>query len=255
MAKVAKLVRASLVTRVIVDENATEQDILELAIPKLSENLMDNPIESIDEIVDDLECPHIENKYVVTVTRVSNSTKEIFVIAANHSDAKDKAIELACNMEFSEQNSNYEIDNIIPLETNKSYFRLTETTKVHKGITLYQIELTKDCKWGKIGYKGGWVEKESNLSGNAWVSINAMVYGNAKVFGDAWVFGYAEVYGDAVVYGNAWVNDNAEVSGNAMVFGYAEVYGNAKVSGNAHIFGNAKVYGNARVFGNMSVGN
>ena len=56
--KVAKLVRVSLVTRVIVEDTASEQDILELAIPKLSESLMDNPYQSVDEIVDDTECPY-----------------------------------------------------------------------------------------------------------------------------------------------------------------------------------------------------
>jgi uncharacterized protein (UPF0212 family) len=56
--KVAKLVRVSLVTRVIVEDTASEQDILELAIPKLSEALMDNPYESVEEIVADTECPY-----------------------------------------------------------------------------------------------------------------------------------------------------------------------------------------------------
>ena len=59
--KVAKLVYASLVTRVIVDENATEQEIMELAVPKLSENLMDSPFEHLEDIIDDLECPFDEN--------------------------------------------------------------------------------------------------------------------------------------------------------------------------------------------------
>jgi hypothetical protein len=58
MKKKAVLVRCSLVCRVIVDESATEQEIIELAVPKLSETLMDNPIESIDEIVDDIENPY-----------------------------------------------------------------------------------------------------------------------------------------------------------------------------------------------------
>jgi hypothetical protein len=60
--KVAKLVRVSLVTRVIVDIDATEQEIMELAVPKLSENLMDSPFDSIDEIVDDTECPYEESE-------------------------------------------------------------------------------------------------------------------------------------------------------------------------------------------------
>jgi hypothetical protein len=59
--KVAKLVYVSLVTRVVVDENATEQEIMELAVPKLSENLMDSPFENLEDITDDLECPFDEN--------------------------------------------------------------------------------------------------------------------------------------------------------------------------------------------------
>ena len=56
--QVAKLVRISLVTRVIVDEDATQEDIMELAVPKLSESLMEQPFACIDEIVDDIECPY-----------------------------------------------------------------------------------------------------------------------------------------------------------------------------------------------------
>jgi len=62
MKKVAKLVYVSLLTRVVVDENATEQDIMEAAIPKLSEKLMDEPFEHIEQIVDDLECPFDEEE-------------------------------------------------------------------------------------------------------------------------------------------------------------------------------------------------
>lgn len=59
--KIAKLVRVSLVTRVVVDiaDSENEDEILGLAIPKLSENLMDSLYESVDEIVDDIECPYI----------------------------------------------------------------------------------------------------------------------------------------------------------------------------------------------------
>jgi len=56
--KKAILVKITLMTRVIIDELHTTEELMELAIPKLSENLMDNPFESIDEIVDDTECPY-----------------------------------------------------------------------------------------------------------------------------------------------------------------------------------------------------
>ena len=54
--------RVSLVTRVIVDIDATEEEILELAFPKLEEEFLNNPHQSIDEIVDDTECPYKEEE-------------------------------------------------------------------------------------------------------------------------------------------------------------------------------------------------
>lgn len=77
-------------------------------------------------------------------------------------------------------------------------FELTSESKVNfLGITLFRIRLTADCKWGKAGDIGGWVEKVENVSGDAWVSGNAEVFGNARVYGNAEVSGGAEVYGDA----------------------------------------------------------
>jgi hypothetical protein len=75
--KVAKLVRVSLVTRVIVDVDATEQEIMELAVPKLSENLMDSPFDSIDEIVDDVECPY-EEEYIDIYASVSDEVWKVY---------------------------------------------------------------------------------------------------------------------------------------------------------------------------------
>lgn len=57
--KVAKLVYATVMTRVIVDENAEYETILELAVPKLCENLTDSPLENIDGVKDDTDCPYI----------------------------------------------------------------------------------------------------------------------------------------------------------------------------------------------------
>ena len=142
-------------------------------------------------------------------------------------------------------------------ETMKNFKLRTDLT-IKVGLkTLYRIEATKEItKFGvKVGDLGGYIEKEENLSGNAWVSGNALVsgnacvYGNAKVYGnanvseDAWVSGDAEVYGNAKVYGKAWVSSEANVSGNAMVFGNAFVSGDAWVSGDAQVSGNAEVYG------------
>lgn len=114
-------------------------------------------------------------------------------------------------------------------------YKLTEETKEYKGITLHRIELTQDCKWGKKGDKGGWIQSEKNLSEDAWIGGEACVYGNAHVYGDACVYDNAWVWGNVLVWGNAWV------SGNACVYGYALVWGNAFVSDNARVYGFANI--------------
>ena len=68
-------------------------------------------------------------------------------------------------------------------------FKLTDETKVINGVTFHRIEAIKDMPIHgvKAGDKGGWVEKESNISGDAQVS------GDAKVSGNAWVSGNADI--------------------------------------------------------------
>jgi len=140
-------------------------------------------------------------------------------------------------------------------------YKLTKTKKEYCGITLYQIEALKDFSDVKKGDRGGFIEKEDNLSqeDNCWVSDNAWVFGdvwvfgNAWVFGDVWVYGNARVSGNAQVYGNAWVYGNARVSGNARVYGNAWVYGNARVSGDAQVYGDAQVSGDAQVYGELKL--
>ena len=63
------------------------------------------------------------------------------------------------------------------------------------------------------GDLGGYIEKESQVYGNAWV------YDSAQVYGSALVSGSARVYGDALVYGGAQVYGSAQVSGSALVYG------------------------------------
>ena len=152
-------------------------------------------------------------------------------------------------------------------ETMK-HFKLRTDLTIKVGLkTLYRIEATKEItKFGvKVGDLGGYIEKEENLSEDAWVSGNACVSCDAEVYGNAWVYGDALVsdnacvYGNARVYGNSLVSgdslvcDNARVFGNAWLSGDAHVYGNANVYGNAHVYGDAYVYGNARVYGEAGV--
>lgn len=57
--KVAKLVTVSLMTRVIVDEDATDEQILDAAKPRFQAKLDNNELmDNLEEIYDDDECPY-----------------------------------------------------------------------------------------------------------------------------------------------------------------------------------------------------
>ena len=92
------------------------------------------------------------------------------------------------------------------------YYKLRKDLSIELfGRKLFRIECIKELKNVKIGELGGYIEKEENLTGNAWVYGDAMVYGNARVYGDA------EVYGDAWVSGDKIQkkNDVCNVTGQA----------------------------------------
>ena len=57
--KKAHLVYVSIATRVIVDENATKQDIIKLANAQIIDNIIaDGIFENVEEVLDDDECPY-----------------------------------------------------------------------------------------------------------------------------------------------------------------------------------------------------
>ena len=58
MTKVAKLVLVSLMTRVVVDENATDEQILDAARPNFIEKVNTELGENLEEITNDTECPY-----------------------------------------------------------------------------------------------------------------------------------------------------------------------------------------------------
>ena len=117
-------------------------------------------------------------------------------------------------------------------------YELTEETLTVSEKTLYRIRAVRDFGFVKTGEFGGYIEKEENLShfGNAWISGDAKVYGDARVSDNAWVYGNAKVYGDARVFGNAWISGDARVFGDARVSGNARVYGDARVFNTRHFF-------------------
>ena len=152
-------------------------------------------------------------------------------------------------------------------------YKLTEETINVEGRTLHRIEAVRDFANIKKGDKGGFIEKEENLSqsGDCWVYANAVVFGKAVVRDNAEVYGCARVCNDAEVCDDAEVFDNAIVCGDVKVYGNARVCGNSKVYGNAKVYddalvcedaqvygyawvcGDARVYGNARVYDNATI--
>ena len=59
------------------------------------------------------------------------------------------------------------------------HFELTDKFIINAfGAKLFQIKCTRKIKYADIGDLGGYIQKEDNLSGNAWVSGNAQVSNN-----------------------------------------------------------------------------
>ena len=140
----------------------------------------------------------------------------------------------------------------------KKYKLSGETRTLPWGTVLHRVVATTTFTLAcgltiNAGDVGGWIEKESNLSDNAWVADNAWVYDNARVSGDAWVCDNAQVSGCALVYGDTLVANNARVSGDAHVYDHAQIDGDAKVYDKARVFGDAWVFSDAHVFGNAKV--
>ena len=93
-------------------------------------------------------------------------------------------------------------------------YKLTDETTYFNGRTLHRIEALHSFGYIVKGRKGGWIEKEENLSheGNCWVYDNALVCDNALVGDNAKVRGNAKICGDAkisddkdyIVFKNWW---------------------------------------------------
>ena len=108
------------------------------------------------------------------------------------------------------------------METKK--YKITDETINVYGRILHRIEALRDFNDVKKGDKGGFIEKEDNLSQN----------GNCWIYNDAKVCSLAKVYGDAKVCGNARVSVNAEVYDNAVIYDNAKVYGDALICVDTH---------------------
>lgn len=90
------------------------------------------------------------------------------------------------------------------------YFKLSTTTKTNIfGIKLFQLELTVDCKWGKAGTKGGWVEKEENIHPDTYEQQTEISGG--EIWGDAVIRG--GVIRGGVISGGDWKKAPLQIQG------------------------------------------
>ena len=107
-------------------------------------------------------------------------------------------------------------------EQRKKYELTGEFIEHWSGKKLYRIRALVSFGVVVAGQLGGFVESEKNLdqslSGDAWVSGNARVFGKARVSGDAIVSGNARVFGKARVSGDARVRSYAVISDRKMIF-------------------------------------
>ena len=93
---------------------------------------------------------------------------------------------------------------------NKKFEFTEETKTTSRGVTVKRIVALRDFGDVKVGDKGGFLEKEENLSHD----------------NDCWVYGEARVYDEARVYGEAQVCDEARVCGEARATTVVKTFGN-----------------------------
>ena len=97
----------------------------------------------------------------------------------------------------------------------KKYELTGETIRAINGTKLYRIRAINNFGGLRVGFPGGFIESEDNLShdGNCWI------------------------YGDSQVYGDAWVSDNAVIDDEISISGKVVVTGNIRLTGRMTILG------------------
>ena len=92
-------------------------------------------------------------------------------------------------------------------------FEFTGETMLHGKVALNRIRAIVDIpeRGVKKGDIGGWIEKETNLFGNAWVYDESKIYGDSKVYDDAEIRGGSEVRDEAKVYGKALIRNKSKI--------------------------------------------
>ena len=128
---------------------------------------------------------------------------------------------------------------------DRKYNILIDDTIKRDGKTLYRIVCVKDIGHAKIGERGGYIQKEENLSheGKCWIFNNSICIDDAKIIDDAIVTGNCLVAENSVVKNKAWV------SGRCEILGYASINDSSYISGDCIIADNVVISGKSRVYG------
>ena len=82
---------------------------------------------------------------------------------------------------------------------------------------MHRIEAIETFGNVEAGEKGGWIEKEENLSqeGLCWVYGDARVYDNARVCGDAQVYGDAQIRSRGDIF---WITGLGSRHGTTTIY-------------------------------------
>lgn len=144
----------------------------------------------------------------------------------------------------------------------KKYVMLEDDSIEFNGRTLYRILAVRSFGDVKGGDKGGYIEKESNLShyGDCWVYDYGKVCDGAVVCNDAKVRNKAIAHGNSYVASSSELKDYGEAGGKSKLFGNSKVCGDAYVGDNvtlrdsAEVGGRSYVLGDTRIAGSVKVG-
>lgn len=134
-------------------------------------------------------------------------------------------------------------------------YRLTDETIEFNGVKLHRIEALKDFGRVMKGEKGGFVQRESNLSqlGNCWIFNDSKAIGNSLVSKNAVLSGNSIICDNAVATGFSWICDHSIVCEKALITNNARIHRNSVVCGNSYVAGDARVTDFSRVEGESEV--
>ena len=118
----------------------------------------------------------------------------------------------------------------------EKHFKLTEEAIQWQGHTLHRIEATRDSRYAKAGERGGFVESERNLRGEAWVADEAKVWGSAYLLDRALARDNAQVFDKCTLMDMVRVEGNSRIHGRGtVVHGVANIYSGVIEDSNDYI--------------------